>query len=661
MSGPVKQNSKIKLRHFGLLALVLLVGLSGCTAPRQMIEPEFTKEAPKAKIPDPIIGEDTNQAIVNINIPPETLVPTALEVSDPLPDRYVDNFSALDATANEAFRLLLMDTNIALATDKGADEVKINITNYNGNLSDIMDRMSETAGVFWNYRQGLVRLTKDRSFVVPLPPIADALEDMSAMIAAIGGSDVKLDKTSRMVTYKATRRSADAIASYLERVRKQKVMIVYETYIFEVLLNDASQLGVNWSQIPRRVPAITSSTLASTFNTDSSNNQFLDITAIDASGTLSGIETAGLSFGSVFRSGSLNISVLLKFLKTQGNVETISKPVITLLSGGKSKFEVGRKERFVSRRGVATLTSSGTGEGTQTTLETEDLNTGLKMEISGDYSDGAVFTTINLSLDDLIQFAEVTASVAGTGSDATPLTINLPKTSTRLLNTSVQARPGDAIILAGINQSRDERSISGPFESNGFFPILRENTKVARRSELVIVLKPRLVNFAHSTPAKAGPAMARKTSGRLDSMPLVPPKEGSVMKQPAMTASPENKGGDPYTDSQMLFMPEGGNTSSAPMESPQSMNVAPMNSAPAMGAAERDITAGDIYRPRGSAITAPRASTMTPKKMAPMSGDPLTRPLVPPSSATSRSSGPTMAPSAEDPLVDSVEMFGRRR
>lgn len=535
---PNKQGRSLNWRIIGVaMAACLLLG--SCTLPRANQKPDLGGTAKKPEMPEKVLVRDDSDAVVNVHLGEDLLTPTALETSDPLPDVFVDNFSAVNATAVEAFRLLMMDKGIAVSADDTANDVRVNITNYSGNLQDVTERISETAGVFYTYRKGLLRLSKDRSFIVPLPPVSEALDEMAGIIGSLGATDAKLDKSSRMITFRATRKVFDSVAAYLERLRKQKVMVVYETYFLEVTLNDKKSTGINWNPINKIVGSNT--TGGTTTNSNLSPQEIDTVNSVIRGDSAFGNGTpalnivdsgTGMAFGTLFTSGSLNINTLFTFLSEQGNVETLSKPTITMISGSKSKFEVGRKIRFVSRRGQ---NFNNDGNQTSTSFETEDLSTGLKVELLGDYSDDTIYTTINLSLDDLIGFEDP--------APGTQNSIQLPETATRSLSTSVRVRPGDAILIAGINQTRDARSNSGPFSFEKFMPFLRSREESVDRSELVIVLKPRIVSFAR-VQAKAEPAAKPATPADAANAPLVPPTG-------ALAAN------DPNINSQMIFQPNG--------------------------------------------------------------------------------------------------------
>lgn len=607
--------------------------------PRENIQPDIPKSVERPILPDSIIARDDRSAILDLGLTDNMLVPAPLERSDSLPDVMVDNFSAIDATAVEAFRLLLMDKGIAVSTDETANDVKVNITNYSGKLQEVMERLSETAGVFYTYRGGLIRLSKDRSFIVPLPPLADALVEMSDIITSLGATEVKLDKSSRMVTFRASRQVFDSVSSYLERLRLSKVMIVYETYFLEVSLDDRQETGINWNQINKT--SLATSVDNSVFSFDDTFGH--GTPAFNIADAVKQKTVGGLGFGALFTSGSFNIDVLFEFLSSQGSVQTISRPTISIMSGGKAKFEVGSKRRYVSKVSVTNTGDNATSQ----SVETEDLSLGLKTEISGDYSDDTIFTSITMSIDDLITFDNVTI-------DDTE--IALPETAARSLNTSIRVRPGDAILIGGINQSRDSKLREGPFTLGDWMPFLRTKSDAIKRSELVIVLRPRIVRFKHEEK----PVAEVKPVAAIGSSALVPPQGSSNILTGVVT--------DPNISSQMIYMPNGTTVtvptvSAAPSEwSQPALVTAPIvplssnpaaewyqnyNTAPMTVAPERDQSAWN---------TAPAAQTPVDRVYdAVTAGDTYSKSPAAPSS-TYLAVPPTN--SGADPLADSFGYYG---
>ncbi|MFN9903180.1 MAG: hypothetical protein ACK55Z_31290, partial [bacterium] len=111
----------------------------------------------------------------------------------------------------------------------------------------------------------------------------------------------------------------DDVRTYLQKVRETRSMFVYESYFFEVTLNDDSALGINFA--------------------DATNSKFpnwlnLKFNSANQAGTVG--NTAAYSLGATYTSSKFNINMLTNFLQTQGSVETLSKPTISVISGTNS-------------------------------------------------------------------------------------------------------------------------------------------------------------------------------------------------------------------------------------------------------------------------------------------------------------------------------------
>ena len=433
-------------RLFATALLSSSLVLSGCQLPRTAVEPEFTTLPEKATFPDEekIIGTDEKKPILSIPVSEEVLVPTSLEKSDPLPDIRIDNFSAVDATVMETFRLLLLDKDIPVSGDPSFTDVRVNIFDLKGNLKDVLDRVSEISGVYYTYKNGIITVEPVRNFIVPLPPIQDSFAGIESIIAEMGGEAVKVDTFARLLTFRANRQVYEDVTAYLSRLKKDKAMVVYETYIIEVQLDDDKNIGINWEAL----------------NFDIGGTSF---------GLTQGTDVAGvgslLTFGAAYSGNNFSIDPVVSFLQTQGTVEILSKPTVAMISGGTATFEVGQEQAYISEV-ESTVEDDGADATVSTTTTTETLVTGLKLEVVADYLDETVFSNINLEIADLINLERVdiptgaTITLGGT-EESVDNQITLPTTTTRNLSTMVRARPGDTILLAGINQSRDEAEREG--------------------------------------------------------------------------------------------------------------------------------------------------------------------------------------------------------
>jgi type II secretory pathway component GspD/PulD (secretin) len=254
-------------------------------------------------------------------------------------------------------------------------------------------------------------------------------------------------------------------------MRESRSMLVYEMQVLQVDLSDSSQMGIQWKAFVGANGPVVSKTQEAAGIVNKGNTA-ADVVSSRAISVAAG---SGIDSLNTFIYGpKFSLNLLLNFLKSQGDVKTISQPRIGLMNGTKGLLRVGQSTTYVSK--VGSINSSGLN---QVTVDTKDLKTGLEISLAGEEHDKTIYTRINLSITELLQFTKYIAL----GTDLT-----LPEVADRELKTQVRSRPGDTILLGGITITRAEQSRQMGASANN-------SNKQVRQSELVIAIKPRLVSF----------------------------------------------------------------------------------------------------------------------------------------------------------------------
>ena len=426
----------------------------------------------------------------------DVFINRATRKSDPFPYKKISGLSFNDATVVDALRLVLAGTNISLTMNNSASRNQavygsVATFSLSGTLEEVIETISKSAGFYYTYKDGNLIVHPDEQFIVNLPPVIadDVFAGMANMVTKLGGFDVYLDRQGRSMVFRANRASADSINSYLENVRTNRHMIVYDTYIYQVELSDSRQIGIDWSKLAL---------------SGALDGNPLSITAAKVAGGAALTSGQGMGFNAVYDSKDLSIAALFTFLQTQGNVKTVAQPKIAILSGAKGTFRVGSETNYVSKVG----TNSGSTLN-QTTVETSKVLSGLSIGIFGDVHDGTIYTRVNMRLTDLLRFN----SFQALGTE-----LNLPQTANRELDTSVRARPGDIVLLGGINNQRDTDDVAGLPGNGSSISMLTKSGKEVNRSELVIIMKPKLISFVTK---KQIPSIDTKVSNAVASQPVV--------------------------------------------------------------------------------------------------------------------------------------------
>ena len=400
------------------------------------------------------------------------LIPTALEDTEPLPQHNVPRLSFANTPLQDVLQAVINDANLALAIvwDSPASKISrssVTMRHLSGDLTSVLNKLADSYGFYWRFKDSMIHIAADRQYIAQVPPIADLFESLPIMVKTLGGTDVFLDKSARMITFRAGSQSYFKIRNYLDVMRKNRSLIVYDTYIWEVILNDASKMGIDWGALPGAVPA-TSVTLGSGSVSNASNALTAGLVNAASGGN-------GLSLS--FAGSRFSMNLLIDFLRSQGTINSLSQPKIQLLSGGRATLTDEIATTYVARVGAPSISSGTVIPGS---VETSQVKTGVTLEVTGDVSDGTIYSDIALRVSDLISMNS--ASISGT-------TITLPKTSSRALQTNVRAKPGDTILLAGIQYDKSGSSLTSGMG------IVRSNQSDIVRSELIIVLRPRIKHF----------------------------------------------------------------------------------------------------------------------------------------------------------------------
>lgn len=262
-------------------------------------------------------------------------------VSDLLPKIMIKDRSFSQANAFDVVRDLLDGTGISFTissetTTSSLVNASISAIKINGFLPDLVEQLSKSLGFHYSYNAKTKNLDiyLDKQYISKVPPVNEIFESLPNMLRVLGGTNVFLDKSARNISYRANKVAASKIEKYLKEIRDSRVLLTYDTYIWEVSLNDGNQMGINWNNL-------------------SSNLAYRGAQgAISVTGTGPTI-TNGIGFGMVLegKNGNWNVDTLLSVLRSVGTVKTVSQPRINLLSGTNASFNNGETINYVSRVG----------------------------------------------------------------------------------------------------------------------------------------------------------------------------------------------------------------------------------------------------------------------------------------------------------------------
>lgn len=406
------------------------------------------------------------ESVMTIPLSEDVLVPE-LKQGDALPSDIIGPYELRNETLAGALQLVLAGYDIPLAfqTDKGLSR-QVTVSNLKGSVDRVVKRLCGLADLYCSYEDGILEVKETETFTVSLPPLeTESFDSIAEGLTAVSGAETVIDTSTRTLIYSISQRNANRAARYFDRLRANTALIVYETYIWEVQLDNANSAGIEWSRLGE----------VGVFNT-----------GIDFAGSLSSQVGTPVTIGLPTK-GSVNLENgdVFRFISEQGAVKTISQPQLTVLSGSSANLRVAETINYISS---ITRTTDDNGDDTFATT-TDTVDSGFTLDISSSWDESTVYANIELELDEFIRFDEFDA-----GDDNT---LQLPRTSERELTTQIRARPGDSILIAGLVKEQDQYDSAGPGTSSPIVPTSRSGS--TSNSELVILLRPRVIRYVNES------------------------------------------------------------------------------------------------------------------------------------------------------------------
>lgn len=515
MSGsPFFKGKSDSHRGLGKFALSLILAATACS-PIDAPDPRTPNiPAPQAAEARRKALNEANDSILIVDLAKDVLVPKTV-IDEPLPDTLIGPLNFRGETLSNALEVILGDYNVPIAfeTNEGLRR-RITVSNLSGSVDKVVDKVCSMANLYCAYEDGVLTIRDTQIFTVAMPPFTNnevgggsqgnggggggnggggnnnngggntgggntntgggnnngggggtggASGNITAGLQSIVGSTVNMDTTTNTIIYSASQRTAKMAEQYFTRLRARTALIVYETYIWEVQLNNANASGIRWQQLD--------------------NIGAFNVGLNAGSGTLSNVVSGTpISIGLPTR-GEVDFAAgdVFRFLSQQGAVKTISQPQISVLSGSSANLSVNEERNYVSE-----LTRTITDQGQESvSTSTDTVSSGFDLNIDSAWDDSTVYGRINITLDEFLGFEDFQAGTNGT--------LSLPRTSSREISTTVRVRPGDSILIGGLVREQDTYDRTGPGFNQPIIPTDRSTS--TDNTELVIMMRPRVVVY----------------------------------------------------------------------------------------------------------------------------------------------------------------------
>jgi general secretion pathway protein D len=274
-----------------------------------------------------------------------------------------------------------------------------------------------------------------------------------------------INKHAGLITVSATAQQLKRLDTYLNQLQKKmQTQVLIDVKMYSVKFNDGSTTGVDWSQL---------------YALEKINLDF------QWQKTYTAPDTKTFNLGAT---GSLD--QVIKFLKTQGDVSSISNPKILTLNNQTALITAGT-ELFYK------ITNSTTATGTSTTqTNNEIINSvfsGVLLDITPEISnDGTIILRINPSLSE-------TASQISADNSTRKMPPDLTR---RQMSSVISVKDGSRVILGGLINTKttldgNKLPLLGNIPGLGWLFKREVSDKITE--EIVMIIEPHIIKKEKDT------------------------------------------------------------------------------------------------------------------------------------------------------------------
>lgn len=339
---------------------------------------------------------------------------------------------------------------------------------------------------------------------------SDFWKSFRTTIAALIGSDtgrqVIVNADTGIVIVRAMPDEMRLVEEYLETT--QDILhrqVIIEAKVLEVELHDGYQSGINWAglgqtasgdQVVARQTGGGSILSGSTVQNSIIKGQVGILDPRNRSTVQAPNSGPDISaFGGIF-SLALNFDDFTGFvelLETQGDVQVLSSPRIVTLNNQKAIIKVGTDEFYVTDVETTESAATTTAEATRSSsVELTPFFSGIALDVIPQIDkNGGVMLHIHPSISEVVDQTK-TFTV-----DNTIQSLPLAHSSIRESDSMIYAKSGQLVVIGGLMQNRTQEDVASvPFLGDMYLfgPLFRHTIKTKVKSELVILLRPVVVN-----------------------------------------------------------------------------------------------------------------------------------------------------------------------
>ncbi len=293
-----------------------------------------------------------------------------------------------------------------------------------------------------------------------------------------------INKNAGLITVTATAQQIKRFEAYLKRLQnKVQLQVLIDVQLLSVTMNEGKTTGIDWQQLYA----------LQNFDISINNIQNDNVEKFDKTTGLA--ETTSIASNAIHGAANIinikdqvKLNEVIKFLQTQGDVNSISNPKVLTLNNQPALITAGT-EYFYKLTSTQTL-AGGSGTGAQSSSENiQSVFSGVLLRITPEISDDKTITLkINPSL------SETTTNISSQDNSRRTMP---PDLNRRQLSSVVTVKDGNRIILGGLINTKNTLK-SNKIPLLGDIPIVNYLFKYEERikqvEELVIIIEPHIIH-----------------------------------------------------------------------------------------------------------------------------------------------------------------------
>lgn len=304
-------------------------------------------------------------------------------------------------------------------------------------------------------------------------------ETLENVIGKEEGRSVTVNPVAGVVVVRAMPKELKQVETYLDIVQNNMDrQVILEAKILEVNLFNQYQMGIDWKLFGATLTGYNEFP-----NIDIRRSEFTDAFKVNVNWNPESFTTS------------------IHALEEQGNVQVLSSPRVSTMNNQMSAIKVGNNSFFVtnvtSTNNVSNNTSA-TANPTQSVSLTPFFS-GITLDVTPQID---IHGNVTLHIHPSVSLVKDQRKVIDLGTQGGVLNLPLAYSTIRESDTIVHAKNGQVVVIGGLMQNATEESIA-EVPAFGNIPflgtLLRTTKQTARKSELVILIRPIVLNQKTNT------------------------------------------------------------------------------------------------------------------------------------------------------------------